>query len=445
MLLDLPNLHLLQNRFLLANQTQILYDSSFFDTRRGFLFKMYPRSPYLGAYCLSQTTSAYVDPLDEFAQTRPPDDLFDDDFTPIAPPVVEQLESSSTTAVTPTQPPTAPPNAPRGPRAHTTTRGRDTHPPPSTRAAETSTPPNDSEAPAAAAVAAPQASRPSNTAVRGDRTLTGGPARAKLSERELEAKMAAMAVKNAALQAAHEKSAADAEAFAAREAAAVVRRREDRVARAAQDAEREKNRLRKLKASGGREWDSEKREEEFGTPERAARRGGYGGVAASRFAAEDRREFGAVPAATEQDPVSQWVESQAREVFGDRGRGRGRGGRGRGRGRGGRENGDHQQRQQSSQLQAPPTASDFPDLPSSGVPKSQATDVQPAATLQFPNKKHTKPEDSKLEDEKAEVKAEQKVEQKDDRPKPIKQPSFGLSKGEKKSWADQMDSVTSPT
>jgi len=132
-------------------------------------------------------------------------------------------------------------------------------------------------------------------------------------------------------------------------------------------------------------------------------------------------------------------------VFGDRGRGRGRGGRGRGRGRGGRENGDHQQRQQSSQLQAPPIASDFPDLPSSGAPKSQPVDVQPAATLQFPNKKHTKPEDSKLEDEKAEVKAEQKDGQKDDRPKPIKQLSFGLSKGEKKSWADQMDSVTSPT
>lgn len=374
--------------------------------------------------------------MDEFAQTRPPDDLFDDDFTPIAQPIVEQ---DANYTAPPAQQPSAPPNAPRAPRAYTS-RGRGAAQPHQPRTIDTTTAANGAESSAQTA----KPDRPQGNSVRGDRTLTGGPARAKLSDQELEEKMRSMALKNAELQAAHEKSAADAEAFAAREAAAAQRRREDRVNRQQMMGERERNRMRKLQSQGGREWDSEKKEEDFRGAERGARRGAYGGVAGSRYAVGEREQFAQTSSMAEaQDPVSQWVESQAREVFGDRGRGRGRGGRGRGRGRGGRENGDGAQRPQVQVPQAPPTASDFPDLPAASGAKP--SDVKPAATLQFPNKKTSRAEDGKAEGKDSNAK---KDEGKDERPKPTKQFSFGLnpkSPSEKKSWADQMDGVTTPT
>jgi hypothetical protein len=65
---------------------------------------------------------AYDPAMDEFAQTRAPDDLFfDDDFTPIPEPVVE---ASPALAPAPA-PSTAPPTAPQGPA--NSTRGRDGH------------------------------------------------------------------------------------------------------------------------------------------------------------------------------------------------------------------------------------------------------------------------------------------------------------------------------
>lgn len=391
------------------------------------------RPPYLGAYILRQTTDPDTDPMDEFAQTRPPDDLFDDDFMPIAQPIVEQ---DPTYPAPTTQAPSAPVNAPRAPRAYNP-RGRgSTQPPP-----RTTDPPTSANG-AEPSTQPPRPDRPQGTSVRGDRTLTGGPARSKLSEQELEEKMRSMALKNAELQAAHEKSAADAEAFAAREAAAAQRRREDKVNRQQMMGERERNRMRKLQSQGGREWDSEKREEDF-RQERGARRGAFGGIAGSRFAVGEREGFAqGVSMAEAQDPVSQWVESQAREVFGDRGRGRGRGGRGRGRGRGGRENGDGVLRPKAQMPLAPPMPSDFPDLPAASVAK--ANDVKPAAMLQFPTKKATKPEDGR-EEKDGDAKDGEKM---DDRPKPTKQFSFGFnpkSPAEKKSWADQMDGVTTPT
>jgi hypothetical protein len=267
-----------------------------------------------------------------------------------------------------------------------------------------------------------------------------------------------MAIKNAALAAAHERSTADAEAFEAREAAAAQRRKEDRVNRQQMMGEREKNRQRKLQALGGREWDAEKREEDFriGPAERGARRGAYGGVAGSRYAAGERQGqdfFSAVPSSMQQeiqDPVSQWVESQAREVFGERGRGRGRGGRGRGRGRGGRENGEHQQQkeQQTPQVQLPPTVSDFPDLPVTNAVKAETNDIKPATTLQFPHKKPTKAPEEKADVDTAKPHSNKGDVKDETRPRPTKQQSFGFnskSLGEKKSWADQMDSVTTPT
>ena len=81
--------------------------------------------------------------------------------------------------------------------------------------------------------------------------------------------------------------------------------------------------------------------------------------------------------------------------------------------------------------------------------KAQPNDVKPAATLQFPHKKPT----TKSSEEKADAETGKadtnKGDSKDEtRPRTTKQQSFGFnskSPGEKKSWADQMDSVTTPT
>jgi hypothetical protein len=49
-------------------------------------------------------------PMDEFAQTRGSDDLFDDDFTPISPPINEPETSSPTPAVPQPRRPSQPQN-----------------------------------------------------------------------------------------------------------------------------------------------------------------------------------------------------------------------------------------------------------------------------------------------------------------------------------------------
>lgn len=396
-------------------------------------------------HCPTQDAQPYVDSMDEFAQTRPPDDLFDDDFTPIAEPVIEESPPL------PSEPSSAPQNAPRGPRARGS--GRRAGPAPHQAQQQPQQQKPDTDPANSGETAAPPRPERKEAAVRGDRSQTGGVTKPKPTEEELAEKMRNMAIKNAALAAAHERSTADAEAFEAREAAAAHRRKEDRLNRQQMMGEREKNRQRKLQALGGREWDAEKKEEDFriGVAERGARRGAHGGVAGSRYAVGERGRqdlFAAAPSPMQQevqDPVSQWVESQAREVFGERGRGRGRGGRGRGRGRGGRENGEHQQQKQQ---QAPPMASDFPDLPAVSVAKVQPNDIKPATTLQFPHKKPAKAQDEKADAETAKIDANKGDAKDETRHKPTKQQSFGLnskSTGEKKSWADQMDSVTTPT
>lgn len=137
--------------------------------------------------------------------------------------------------------------------------------------------------------------------------------------------------------------------------------------------EREQNRMRKLKAQGGREWDAEKEEErnrgDFGEARRGGqyRRGMHGGIA------------GDVAKTTGPGEGTTPVEEDWGGGRGFRGRGRGRGGRGHGRGRGdagrgrgsGRWNEDRDQTNgaqeiTSKALSKPPsfdTVADFPALP----------------------------------------------------------------------------------
>ncbi|KAJ5323133.1 hypothetical protein N7452_011422 [Penicillium brevicompactum] len=154
-------------------------------------------------------------------------------------------------------------------------------------------------------------------AVRGDRSATGGLRKPKLTEEELSKRIAAAkenAIKKAA---AHARAEADQASFVEREQEAAKKRREELAHRRVMDTEREKNRQRKLKAQTGREWDSQKREEDYnprggGSQFRRGMHGGVSGVA--RHDVEENRTDGA-----------------ADQAGGQRGRGRGgRGGRGRG-------------------------------------------------------------------------------------------------------------------
>jgi hypothetical protein len=123
-----------------------------------------------------------MDPsIDEFAQTRPPDDLFDDDFVPI--PESEPIPDPTPVTHHPEQIQLLR-DPPRGPRGHGgkrggTQRGGRTSPP--STAPPTATAPAPTAAPAATAeqegsadtAATPKVERKEG-AVRGDRSGTGG-------------------------------------------------------------------------------------------------------------------------------------------------------------------------------------------------------------------------------------------------------------------------------
>ncbi|KAI5200361.1 hypothetical protein E4T39_05825 [Aureobasidium subglaciale] len=219
-------------------------------------------------------------------------------------------------------------------------------------------------------------SKPTTNAVRGDRTATGGLRKPKLSEQELADKMSKISLKNEKLAAAHARAEEDAANFAEREEVAAKRRQEERRDRQQMMGEREKNRLRKLKAVGGREWDAEKPDDAdaFGGPRQPGGRGrgAHSGVTGQRNTESSREGFGG-----DKEDYTDGREYMYREDRG-RGRGRGRGGRG-GSGRGGRA---PQQEKQSSQ--SGPRPEDFPDLSSSGpAPKF---DTAPPTTMVFPTK-----------------------------------------------------------
>ncbi|KAF9729656.1 hypothetical protein PMIN06_003229 [Paraphaeosphaeria minitans] len=387
--------------------------------------------------------------IDPFAQTAGTDDLFfDDDFTPVAEPVVEEtpVEVAPTEPVDTAVPATAVPAtgmgqsqyAPRGPAngdrggrgrgrggrgrgrgrgGNQTQEARE----PKEKPAQEET--NNGEAAAESAPATIEASStpaPSTPAVpkepksvRGDRTLTGGTPRARLTEAEINAKLAAMKAKNEALVTAHARSEADAANFEAREAIAaqknaerkkllIERQKIDRQNRQQMMGERERNRQMKLKAVGGREWDLEKEGGFEGTGDerrRGAARGAHGGVAGVTRTVGD--EYA--------------LQQEEGNTSTTRGRGRGRGGRG---GRGGRV--DHQDTAKNQEAQHPPSASDFPELPSAST-GAAAKEAEAPKKLDFPIR--TKTEDAKATEP--------------ERPGIKKQESFGLpSPMAGKSWAD---------
>lgn len=301
--------------------------------------------------------------MDEFAQTRSPDDLFDDDFTPIDEPAVEEFIQP--------QPPSSRRGRNDGPRSRGRGRPMQHHqqhnqstpskqlssdiPANSSAAGTTDGPTSTAEA----STTEPDTTPKPSTAVRGDRSATGGTTKPKLTEEELSARLAAAKLNNAKREEAHRLAEADEASFHQREAQASQRRQEEGRARRLMDQEREKNRLRKLGAQGGREWDEGKEDQPSQDPRRSQyQRGAHGGTSGY------------------QGFTSREVDSQQEENGGFGGRGyvtrgrRGRGGRGSGRGgrgRGGFENrgGDLEMLKQP----APNTETDFPALPPTERPK----------------------------------------------------------------------------
>jgi hypothetical protein len=184
-----------------------------------------------------------------------------------------------------------------------------------------------------------------------------------LTEEELNAKLANMRIKNEARQSAHARAEADKGNFEAREAvmqkqdverkkALAEKQKAERQSRQQMMGEREKNRQRKLNAQMGREWDIEKEDGFSGTGEekrRGATRGAHGGIAPSRPV-----DNGPNGGEFYHEPVAQSSRG--------RGRGRGRGSRG---GRGDYRGSDARlTNTQEKSDNLPPSASDFPELPS---------------------------------------------------------------------------------
>jgi hypothetical protein len=172
--------------------------------------------------------------------------------------------------------------------------------------------------------------------------------------------MAAAKLNAAKKAAAHARAEADEASFQERERVATVKRRQELANRKAMDNERERNRMRKLGAQTGREWDAEKKEEDYngrrGGGGSQFRRGMHGAVTGV-----PRREHSDSPELLDELPHS------------SRDRGRGRGGRGRGRGRGGR--GDYfshvNDRQTPQSAPGISSESDFPALPGNNNPPSK--------------------------------------------------------------------------
>lgn len=313
--------------------------------------------------------------MDEFAQTRGADDLFDDEFTPIDAPISQTIEPTrpqqqlqpqrggrNDRAVRGRGNPT--PRQPRQPRpqsqsspsetvAFEATNGNLENP-----SNNQNTPPQNDTDPDS--TPQPQQLK-APSAVRGDRTLTGGTLKPKLTEDELSARMAAAKVNNAKRAEAHRLAEADEANFQQREAQASQKRKEEGVARRVMNQEREKNRMRKLGAQGGREWDEGKAEQE---PERGSqyRRGAHGGVtydANSPRGGYHDRKFN--------------DSHERRDGFVPRGGGRGRGDRGRGgRGRGGFAP------NRVAQQAAPDPVNDFPALPAALKPQESTREFPPA-------------------------------------------------------------------
>ncbi|KAI9893974.1 MAG: hypothetical protein M1814_004744 [Vezdaea aestivalis] len=302
-----------------------------------------------------------ADPVDEFAHSRPPDDLFDDDFTPVEQTVDEVVPPSEPRQFDNKAGRGQSQRGIRGNRAPRGLRGRGQggtlnikDQPKETQDIAKVSDTADAEVENALPTS------PRNTAVRGDRSATGGIRKAKFTEEELEAKFASMKIKNAAAEEAHRRQQADEDLFRQREQEEATKRLEERQNRREMDREREKNRARKLKAVGGREWDAEKKADDHadrGGRSSEFRRGAYGGIINDQAGNEQGENTG-----------------QFSAVRGARG---GRGGRGRGRGRGrGQQDQAPSERTPYVNTGPPTAASDFPPLPATNAEKV-ADNAQP--------------------------------------------------------------------
>jgi hypothetical protein len=333
--------------------------------------------------------------MDDFAQSREPDDLFADEIEPTEQQVTENKSSAAS----------APNSAPAKPHGHQrhgapntnqnhrggrrggqnggATSGRVEQPIPTTSSPAA---PTDS----ATSNANPSSSKPATAdsenriaSVRGDRSATGPAKPTKKTEAELTELMKSMQLKNAAKTEAHARAEKDQASFLQREQQAAAKRVEERKAIREQDMERAKNRERKIKAQGGREWDSEKVESDIvdrsrggssmysrgahGGVRGGGRGGERGGLATSRYGSSEDAE-----------------EMSFGGGRGGRGRGRGggksesdgaRGGGRGGRGRGGYFNG-------AKAAEAPPPGigeTDFPALPTPAA-KSATTPASKVET-----------------------------------------------------------------
>ena len=384
----------------------------------------------------------YAPGTEESMQTRAPDALFGEEFTPAAEPIVE-IPSQPAAAAVASAPP---PNRGRGGRGRggpSRGRGRDgprprgpvaqqqqqqqqkstetravpatsttvdtqipsTSPAPLTGSRHNTGPLSDSRhstgplsesrhntapppsepSPSISSGSVPTAAAPTeapkhtNTA-RGDRRATGGLQKAKLTPEELEAKMKSMSLRSAELTERHQRAEADRASFDKREEVAKEtakqRTKEERRDRQQMMGEREKNRLRKLKAMEGREWDAEKQEDDYAPRNKAFGRGAHGGVVGQR----DSAAGGSGGPGRDQDDYDDGREYLYREP---RGRGRGRGGAGgRGAGAGGGRGGA---RGAGGQQNAP-KHSDFPELPAAGTTSVETAETTSAPALTFPKK-----------------------------------------------------------
>lgn len=287
--------------------------------------------------------------MDQFAQTREQDHLFDDDFTPIV---------------------TEPNTAKDAPQSHQPQRGHHKHPSTVSKPAAKLT--DCDEEPATTNL--DHTPRPP-AAVRGDRSATGGINKPKLTESELSARLEAARLNNARREEAHRLAEADEASFQKREAQAGQTRNGEGAARTAMEGEREKNRLRKLGAQAGREWDEGKEGHHVDSRKENQYRGGAYG--------ERKQDEHGEHAPRDQHYTMREYIGQRGRGRGDRGPGeRGRGGRGgRGRGRGGYEGGRASQNNPSSSRKttAPNMGAEreFPSLPATAAkprdPKSESS------------------------------------------------------------------------
>ncbi|KAM3066957.1 hypothetical protein ACMFMG_007101 [Clarireedia jacksonii] len=321
----------------------------------------------------------------EFAQSREDDDLFADDFEPAsAPTIVEEAPIVITGQPAAKAPQVksgaqraSPPrgesnnherknnNRDRGNEKRRGGRGRGaaannglnssryaSQEPeaavPSTAESTPSTeqaPSGPSETAGSASDAHLQANKPVPS-VRGDRSLTGGPSHKKLTEEELTAKLERMKIINAEKSKSFQKSEEDRAGYAEK-----VEEERQMATRRVMEGERMKNRERKLKAMGGREWDEGKDEKDFEDKKgRSSQyvRGGHGGVIRGR---------GGLAGSRYNDEPEENGYSGGSDNYRGRGSNRGRGGRGRdNNARGGRG-------AASPRPQTVPAPEDFPSLP----------------------------------------------------------------------------------